>query len=79
MDQTQTHRYFLSLLLLLLLVTHNSKWFLDTGATYHVCPNKDRFSSIEKLDECFTVMVDDHPCNMEGIGTVCIKMFNRIV
>jgi len=24
-------------------------------------------------------MDDDHPCNMEGIGTVHIKMFDRIV
>ena len=24
-------------------------------------------------------MGDDHPCNVEGIGTVCIKMFDGIV
>ena len=24
-------------------------------------------------------MGDDHPCNVKGIGTVCIKMFDRIV
>ena len=24
-------------------------------------------------------MGDDHPCNIEGMGTVCIKMFDRIV
>ena len=25
------------------------------------------------------VMGDDHPCNVKGIGTVCIKMFDEIV
>ena len=46
----------------------NSEWILDTGATYH-----------EKLNGCFAIMGDDHPCNMEGIGTVHIKMFDRMV
>ena len=31
----------------------NSEWILDTGATYHVCLNRDCFSSFEKLDGCF--------------------------
>jgi len=29
--------------------------------------------------KCFAVMSDDHPCNVEGIGTVRIKMFDEIV
>ena len=37
------------------------------------------FSSFEKLDGCNTVMGDDHPCNIEGIGTVRIKMVDGIV
>ena len=52
----------------------NTEWILDTGATYHVCPNRAWFSSFEKLDRCYTVMGDDHPCNIEGIGTVRVKM-----
>jgi len=79
MDRTQTHRYFLSLLLVLLLVTQNSEWILDTGATYHVCPNRDWFSSFEKLDGSFTIMGDDHPCNVEEMGTFRIKMDDGIV
>ena len=54
----------------------DSEWILDTGAIYHVSPNKDWFSSFEKLDGCFVVMDDDRPCNMKGIGTVLIKMFD---
>ena len=44
----------------------DSEWVLDTGATYHVCLNKDWFSTFEKLDECFAVTGDDHPCKVEG-------------
>ena len=36
-------------------------------------------SSFEKVDGCFTVMGDDHPCNVEVIGTVRIKMDDGIV
>ena len=44
-----------------------AEWILDTGATYHVCPNRAWLSSFEKLDGCYTVMGDDHPYNIEGI------------
>ena len=44
-----------------------------------MCLNRDWFSSFEKLDECFTVMGDDHPYNVEGICTVHIKIFDKIV
>ena len=52
---------------------------LDTGATYHVCPKRDWFSTFEKLYGCFVIMGDDHPCRMEGLGTVLFKMFDGMV
>jgi len=42
-------------------------------------PNRDWFSSFEKLDGCSVIMSDDRPYNMKGIGTVQIKMFDRMV
>jgi len=57
----------------------NSEWILDTGATYHVCLNRVWFSSFEKLDGRFAVISNDHPCNVKGIGTVYIKMFDGIL
>ena len=57
----------------------NAEWILDTWGTYHVCPNRDWFSTFEKLDGCFTVMGIDHPCNVEGIATVNVKIFNGVV
>ena len=57
----------------------NAEWILDSGATYHVCPNRSWFSNFEKLNGCYTVMGDDHPCNIEGMGTVRIKMDDGIV
>jgi len=52
---------------------------LDTGVTYHVCPNRDWFCIFEKLDGSFAITGDDHPCKVEEIGTVRIKMFDGMV
>jgi len=52
---------------------------LDTGATYHVCPNRNWFSNFEKLDGYSVIMSDDRPCNMKGIGTIQIKMFDGMM
>ena len=81
MDRIQTHRYSLSLSLTTPTVSYsdNTEWILDTGATYQVCPNRAGFSSFEKLDGCYTVMGDDHPCNIEGMDTVRVKMVDGIV
>ena len=50
-DRTQTHRYSLfSITTPIVGYSGDSEWILDTRATYHVCPNKDSFSSFEKLD-----------------------------
>ena len=57
----------------------DSEWMLDTGATYHICPNMDWFSSFEKLDGCFIIMGDDRLCHMEVIGVVLVKMFDGMV
>ena len=59
--------------------SEDSEWMLDTGATYHVCPNRKWFTSFEKLKGCSVIMGDDRPCNMEGIGTTQIKMFDGII
>ena len=74
MDRTQTHRYFFfSVTIANVSYSDNAEWMLNEGATYHVCPNRDWFSNFKKLDGCFTVMGDDHPCNVEGMGRVRIK------
>ena len=41
--------------------------------------NRDWFSSFKKLDGCFAIMGEDHPCKVKVIGTVRIKMFDEMV
>jgi len=49
------------------------------GATYHICPRREWFSSLEKLDSGVVIIENDVACQMTGIGTVRIKMFNGMV
>jgi len=44
-----------------------------------VCPNKNLFSSFEKLDDCSIVMGDNRPCRIEEMGTILVKMFDGMV
>jgi len=56
-----------------------SEWLLDTGATYYICPRREWFSSLKKLDSGVVFMGNDVTCQMVGIGTVRIKMFDDVV
>jgi len=44
-----------------------------------MCPNRNWFSSFEKLDGRSVIMGDDRLCNIEGIGIVSIRMFDGMV
>ena len=56
-----------------------SKWLLDAGATYHICPKRKRFSNFEKLDGGVVIMRNDDACQMVGIDIVWIKMFDGVI
>jgi len=79
MNQIQTHQYSFFVTTPTVGYSDKSEWILDTRVTYHVCPKRDWFSSFKNLDGCFTVMGDDHPWNVKGVGTVRIKMIDGIV
>ena len=78
-DQTHSSVFSFSVTTPTVDYSDDSEWIWDTGATYHVCSNKDWFSSFEKVNSCFVVMSDNHPCKMKGICTVIIKMFDEMV
>jgi hypothetical protein len=55
-------------------VSINSKWILDSTCSYHVCINKDWFSTYEPVQNGGLVwMGDNTPCEFIGIGSVKIR------
>ncbi|KAK5803675.1 hypothetical protein PVK06_031324 [Gossypium arboreum] len=49
------------------------EWILDSGCTYHMCPNKDWFSSLKELEGGIVLMGNDSACKTMGVGTVQLK------
>ena len=57
------------------LVGSNPKeWWIDTGATRHVCSNKDLFTTFEPIDGEKVFMGNSATSAVEGQGKVLLKM-----
>ncbi|KAG8499853.1 hypothetical protein CXB51_006283 [Gossypium anomalum] len=52
---------------------HTDEWILDSGCTYHMCPNKDWFFTLKELEDGVVLMGNDSACKTMGVGTVQLK------
>ena len=59
--------------------TYSDKWILDSGCSYHMCPNRHWFSSFEELDGGVVLMGNNNACQTKGIGTVRLKMHDGTI
>ena len=59
--------------------SEESECILDSGDTYHFCFKWEWFASFEKLDGGLVSLGDGHTCQIEGICTVRIKLFDGMV
>lgn len=55
------------------------EWILDSGCSYHMCPNRDWFTTYQSVNGGTVLMGNDAPCKIIGIGTIRIKMHDVIV
>lgn len=58
---------------------YSSNWILDTGCSYHMCPNRKWFTSYKAINGGTVLMGNDQGCETVGIGTIRIKMHDGIV
>ena len=54
-------------------------WVLDSACSYHMTPKKDCFEIYKPYNSGMVQMGNDATCPVIGIGTVKIKMFDRVV
>jgi hypothetical protein len=60
--------------------SNDSIWILDFAFSYHVCINRALFSIYEPVQNGGTVqMGDNSPCEVIGMGTMQIKMFDGVI
>ena len=58
------------------MVTNSKNWMVDSGATRHVCANKDAFASYTPIrdDEKVVYLGDSHTAQVLGKGKVMMKL-----
>ena len=54
-------------------------WIINSGATYHMYPNRNWFSTYSLITSGVILIGNDSLCKAIGIGTVKIQMHNEIV
>ncbi|KAK2986265.1 hypothetical protein RJ640_021834 [Escallonia rubra] len=54
-------------------------WILDTGCSYHMCPNRNSFATYRSFDGGKVLMGNDVACKVVGIGSIQIRMHDGIV
>ncbi|KAK9714879.1 hypothetical protein RND81_06G127500 [Saponaria officinalis] len=49
------------------------EWILDFGASYHICPRREWFTTYEQVDEGNISMANSDVCKAVGIGSIKIR------
>ncbi|KAM7477355.1 hypothetical protein LguiA_025568 [Lonicera macranthoides] len=70
---------FESMLVVTSRVSSSSEWILDSGCSYHMCPNRELFHTFTEVDGSKVLMGNDHACKTMGIGTIRLKMHDGVV
>ncbi|KAJ7556787.1 hypothetical protein O6H91_05G098400 [Diphasiastrum complanatum] len=54
----------------------DGSWYIDSGASSHMCSSKDSFSSIIPYEGAkkFIYTANDQECKIEGVGTISLKL-----
>uniref|UniRef100_A0ACD5ZUM4 Uncharacterized protein n=1 Tax=Avena sativa TaxID=4498 RepID=A0ACD5ZUM4_AVESA len=59
--------------------SRDDEWILDTACSFHICCNKDWFSSYESVQTGDFVRVEnDNPCHIVGVGSVKIRTHDGV-
>ncbi|KAG8475219.1 hypothetical protein CXB51_032079 [Gossypium anomalum] len=56
-----------------------SEWILDSGCSFHVCPNREWFSTYSSVESGVVHIGNDLSSKVIGIGTVKIKMHDGTI
>ena len=57
---------------------YDEEWIMDSGCSFHMCPKKEMFSVFKEVSGGIVLLGDNKACNVLGIGSVVITMFDGI-
>jgi hypothetical protein len=55
-------------------VSNSKGWIMDSACTFHICPKKEWFSSLNLINGGVVLMGNDVACKTKGIGKICLKL-----
>jgi len=58
------------------LSSHDQHWLLDSGASNHICIHREWFKTYKPINDGVVYMGNDVTCNIVGIGSIQLKMFD---
>ncbi|KAM7469064.1 hypothetical protein LguiA_007247 [Lonicera macranthoides] len=70
---------FENMLVVTSLVSSSSEWILDSGCSYHMCPNRKLFHTFTEVNGSKVLMGNDHACKTMGIGMIRLKIHDGVV
>ena len=56
-----------------------TEWILDSGCSFHITPRRDWFTEFKELSGGTVLMGNNQQCQVEGIGSVAIRMYDGMV
>ncbi|KAG6387152.1 hypothetical protein SASPL_152337 [Salvia splendens] len=56
----------------------NDVWIFDSGASYHLCPHTDYFTTYEQIDGGNITMANSVVCKVVGIGSIRIRTHDGV-
>ncbi|KAE8692398.1 hypothetical protein F3Y22_tig00110839pilonHSYRG00037 [Hibiscus syriacus] len=54
----------------------SKEWILDSGCSFHMCPHKDWFETLQLVSGGTVLLGDNKACRVVGSGTIRIRMFD---
>ncbi|CAJ2668093.1 unnamed protein product [Trifolium pratense] len=51
-------------------------WVMDSGCSYHICPRKEYFETLELKEGGVVRLGNNKACKVQGIGTIRLKMYD---
>ncbi|KAG8473613.1 hypothetical protein CXB51_036044 [Gossypium anomalum] len=57
----------------------SEEWILDSGCTFHICLNRDWFTTYKTVSEGDVLMRKNTSCKIAGVGTIKVKIFDGVV
>ena len=59
-------------------IESDRNWILDSGCSFYMTPHRDWFEMFQSVNNGQVLLGNNKSCEIQGIGTVRIKMFDGI-